>query len=97
MRACSRLNTRRAPIVRAIVFGSQLDEYTWNVPTTGAPASKVHASQPTTGAIGSCTWITSKAPARSSARRRRALSGVTAMCELAPFMGSEAVRPSETT
>ena len=62
MRACSRLNTRRAPIVRAIVFGSQLDEYTWNVPTTGAPASKVHASQPTTGAIGSCTWITSKAP-----------------------------------
>ena len=48
MRACSRLNTRRAPIVRAIVFGSQLDEYTWKVPTTGAPASKVQASQPTT-------------------------------------------------
>ncbi len=60
IRACRRLKTRRAPIARAIVFGIQPDEYAWKVPTTGAPASNVHASQPTIGAIGSCTWITSK-------------------------------------
>jgi hypothetical protein len=91
------LRTLRAPIARAIVFGTQLAEYAWKVPTTGAPASNVHASQPTYGAIGSCTWITSKLPARSSARRRTALCGVTASLDCAPFIGSEAVRPSGTT
>ena len=58
---------------------------------------EVHASQPTMGAIGSCTWITSKSPPRSSARRRTTVSGVTDSRDIAPFIGSAAVRPSGTT
>ena len=53
-----------------------------------------HASQPTIGAIGSCTWTTSKRPARSSLRRRTTLSALTARSRHAPFIGSATVRPS---
>ena len=46
------------------------------------------------GAIGSCTWITSKSPPRSSRRRRNTASGLTDSRDIAPFIGSATVRPS---
>ena len=57
----------------------------------------VSASQPTTGATGSCRWTTSNWPARSSRRSFETALGVGATFETAPLSGHPIVDPSGTS
>jgi hypothetical protein len=95
MRADSWLNSRRAPSSVAVWFGNALVAYAWKVPTTGAPR-KVLASQEIRGAGGSCTWTTSKFPARSSRRIRTRPSGNPTRFDTDPLELNPIVRPSGT-
>ena len=93
----SLLSTRRAPIARAIAFGSQLGRIGVEGADHRRAASKRAGVPADQGAIGSCTWMTSKSPPRSSLRSRTTVFGVTDSRDIAPFIGSATVRPSGIT
>ena len=76
-----------------MLFDTLLVEYAWKVPTTGASDHSV-AAQLATGALGSCTWTTSKWPPRTARLSVAVLSGNTDRLDTAPFMGNPTVRPS---